>query len=166
MPDKGVMDMSAAISIRKAKGVILDNVFIHGFRQGIILDDSSAILNRVTISHGEVGLAMRRSYALVRRSLFLGNKIDVLADRSSLELIDTVARVIKAYLSNVRVYHYGVNPYELIIQADEVLREQDLVTKKEKFMVLLKKIIEAAKYVAEFYTLIKIIAKLLGYNLP
>ena len=124
-------------------------------------------MNRVTVSHSEVGLAVRRSYAWVRGLLFLGNKIDVLAEESSLELIDTVARVIRLCLSNVRIYHYDVNPYELIFQADEVLRERDLVSKRRKFRVLLKKIVEAAKYVTEFYTLVRIIVKLLvGYDLP
>jgi len=157
--------MRIGILAKNARNIILDNVYIRGFDCGIALENSKALLNRVHVSHSGIGLIARKSYVTLNRSVFLKNKIDILVEITSLEMIDTVARIIKAYLSNVSTIYYNINPYQLISQANEVLRESKPVFKRIKFKALLKKLINYAEHVVTVYELIKIIFRLLGVSL-
>jgi len=158
--------MSTAIYVRGARGVVLDNVVIRGFDKGIVLEDSQAVLNRVFVARSNVGLLARSSHAVVNQSVFLDNAVDVLTYGASLDLIDTFAENIIAYLSNVKIYHYAVNPYKIIAQARDVLKERDSAAKRRKFGRLLKSVIQYATYAKELYEIIKAILRSMGISLP
>ena len=59
-----------------------------------------------------------------------------------------------------------MNVYKLRAHADDILRESDPTVKRVKFKKLLKKLLEIAGYSTTIYTLVKIIAGMLGYSLP
>jgi hypothetical protein len=158
--------LSAAIVVRGARNVLLDNVFIRGFGRGIVLENSSAVLNRVTVSQSGIGLVARRSHAVVNQSAFIGNKIDILAENASLELIDTIVKNLLSYLSNIRVAHYAVNQYMLTAQAREILRERNPAAKRRKFRQLLKTLLQYASYVKTVYDIVKLILRTAGVQLP
>ena len=158
--------MATAIYVRGARGVVLDNVVIRGFDKGIVLEDSQAMLNRVFVTKSNVGLLARSSHAVVNQSVFLDNAVDILADSASLDLIDTFAKKVIAYLSNVRIYHYAVNPYKIIAQARDILKESNPTAKRRKFKQLLKTAIQYAAYAKTLYDIIKTILRSMGIPLP
>ncbi len=158
--------MDTAILVKGARNVVLDNVVIRGFSRGIVLENSTALLNRVVIAQSEIGLVTKRSYVTINQSMFLDNKIDILAENASLNLIDTIARKVLAYFSNITISHYAVNPYRIIAQAREVLKEQDPLVKRRKFRQLLKTLLQYAAYAKTIYDIIKIILKVAGISLP
>ncbi len=158
--------MATAIYVRGARNVVLDNVVIRGFDKGIVLEDTYATLNRVYVTQTNIGLLARKNYALINQSLFLDNAIDILAENASLDMIDTIARTIKAYLSNINIIHYTVNPYRLIAQANEVLQEQNPEIKRRKFRELLETMLKYAAYAKTIYDIIKAVLRAIGIHLP
>ncbi len=81
-------------------------------------------------------------------------------------MIDTIARTIKAYLSNINIIHYTVNPYRLIAQANEVLQEQNPEIKRRKFRELLETMLKYAAYAKTIYDIIKAVLRAIGIHLP
>jgi len=115
--------MTTAIMLRGARNVLLDNVVIRGFERGIVAENSSLLMNRVRAVNGGIGVLLRRSYANILNSQVYGNLIDVLTEESDVNIINSIALKIIAYLSNVSISHYAVNVYELQRLALDVLRE-------------------------------------------
>ncbi|MEB3774326.1 MAG: hypothetical protein GSR86_05310, partial [Desulfurococcales archaeon] len=95
-------------------------------------------------------------------SIFTDNIIDILADNASIEFIDTFARRVISYLTTIKIYHYSVDPYKMIAQAMDILRERDTRKKREKFKKLLKTIMQYATYVTTLYELIDMIKNILN----
>ena len=162
--------MSTAIFVRGARNVILDNVYIHGFVKGIVLENASAVLRGVKTVGCGIGLEARHSHVTTISSVFVGNAIDILAERASIHLIDTIAMNIIAYMSSVTPIHYAVNPYQVMAIAQEVLKERDPKVKRSRFRELLSKIYEYATKSIAMYELLRkilrVIAQLMGINLP
>ena len=159
--------MATAIMLRGARNVLLDNVVIRGFERGIVAENSSLLMNRVRVVNGGIGVLLRRSYANILNSQIYGNLIDILAEESNVNIINSIALKIIAYLSNVSVSHYEVNVYELQRLALDVLSEQDPENKRRKYRRLLKKIkkiAEIASYAASLHYIIRELLRLLGFS--
>ena len=163
--------MGAAILIKGAKRALLQNVVIRGFSRGIVAERSNLFLDRVLVSHSGVGLELKESSAILYGSGFLYNQVDILAERASIELIDTIASTIRAYMSDIHVHHYAINPYKLRILATDVLREKHPERKRRKFKRLLNEIFKYVEYVEhaialyEIYKILRVILRQLGVSI-
>ena len=159
--------MTTAIMLRRARNALLDNVVIRGFERGIVAENSSLLMNRVRVVNGGIGVLLRRSYANILNSQIYGNLIDVLAEESDVNIINSIVLKIIAYLSNVSISHYAVNVYELQRLALDALRERNPENKRRKFKRLLKKIkkiVEIGNYAASLHYIIRELLRLLGFN--
>ena len=86
--------MSTAIYLENARNVLLKNVWIRGFNTGIVAKNSDFLADNIQLSNNLVGIYAENSFATLYRCYFNNNAIDIIANRSSIHQIDTIAKKI------------------------------------------------------------------------
>jgi len=150
----------AAIAIRGSRGVVLKRVFIGNSKVGIKAENTSLYMENVWTVGCQTGGYFRNSWVLGRGNIFLENVIDILAEKSSVDLIDCVVEKIRRPLSRVTVIHYAVNPYQLQVLAHRISITRDPDEKKKLYKKFLNELIKQSKYVPEYRELLAFILRL------
>jgi len=150
--------MPTAISLRGTRNAILENVWISGFEKGIDASDSSLLLSGVNIRGCGTGLSLRGSVASVSDSQFLNNAIDVAVEKSTVFMIDTVARRILEILPKG---DYRINYYKSQHIVREIIDTKDIKKKRLCLRKLLDNI-RYAQYLWTIYQMIKEVFRLSG----
>lgn len=152
--------MVAAIAIRGSREVVLKRVFIGNSKIGIKAENTSLYMENVWTIGCQTGGYFKNSWVLGRSSIFLENDVDVLAEESSVDLIDCIVTRIQRPLSRVTVIHYAVNPYQLQVLAHRISITRDPNEKKKLYKKFLKELLKQSKYVPEYRELLAFILRL------
>lgn len=143
--------MATAIALRRANNVLLRNVTVTGFSKGIEAVDSNLLLGRVRVQRCGIGLDLNNSNAAIYRSQLIDNAIDIVVNKSTAFLVDTVARRIIEVLPKGDI---RINPYQAECIAYEIINTGD-ITKKRTILRKLLKILKVAGYGWLIYRIIK-----------
>jgi len=150
--------MPSAIKLTGAGNAILRNVWISGFDKGIDASESSLLLSGVNIQGCGTGLSLKSSVASISNSKFLNNAIDIAVDKSTVFMIDIIAKRILEILPKS---DYRINYYKSQYIVREIINTKDINRKR----VCLRKLLDNIKYPAYLWTvyqIIKEVSKLLG----
>jgi hypothetical protein len=111
------------------------------------------------LNHNRVGLELTNSPSVIYQSDISNNAIDVLAENSPIQLIDTVVRniIVDGINQFIRTQPVSIhiNPFHLRAQAQDVLNTQNETSKKQKFKNLLKTLQKYGSYAAPLITILK-----------
>jgi hypothetical protein len=80
----------SAIGIEGGKGTTLRNCSIRGFDTTISIKEGEVDLDNVTLTHNRTGLQSIDSKVTIRNSAIHDNEIDVLIQKTSLKVIDSI----------------------------------------------------------------------------
>jgi hypothetical protein len=148
-----VIKIATAIRLHGANRTILRNVWIRGFNKGIEAVNSNLLLSGVNVQRCGTGLGLVNSYASVHRSSFLDNAIDIVVDKSTAFIINTIAYRILEILPKG---DYRINPYTTGRIAHEIIRTRDLKAKRS----LLRKLLNSLKYVRDGWIVYQILKEI------
>ena len=150
--------MATAIALRSANNVLMRNVTISGFKKGIEAVDSNLLLNQVRVQRCGIGLDLINSNASIYRSQLIDNAIDIVVNKSTAFLINTLARRILRILPRG---DYRINPYYIELIANQIITTADMSKKRAGLRKLLN-ILKKTPYVWTIYQIIKEILRFIG----
>ncbi|MPZ05134.1 MAG: hypothetical protein GEU26_01730 [Nitrososphaeraceae archaeon] len=153
--------MVGAISVENAN-VRLKNVKITGFDTAIAAKNSSLNMSDMTFDSNSVALDLERSPTTIINSQFINNRIDLIVDSTPLYVIDSILKNIISRVDSMPFEDVRTNPYKVKAQAKEALRTSDGVSKRTKFIGVIKTVKEYAGYATTFYALFQLIMYMLG----
>jgi hypothetical protein len=148
--------MSSAIVMHNAKNVILRNVWISGFRKGVEAVNSNLLLNNVHIRRCNIGLNLINSNATIHNSMLIENSIDIIVNRSTAFIIESMVRRIMEILPNG---DYRINPYKVWRIANEIINTRN----EEEKRSLLRKLLKYLEYVGYGWIIYQILKEFLSY---
>jgi hypothetical protein len=148
--------MSSAIVMHNAKNVILRNVWISGFRKGVEAVNSNLLLNSVHIRRCDIGLNLVNSNATIHNSMLIENTIDVIVNRSTVSIIESMVRRIMEILPNG---DYRINPYKVWRIANEIINTRSEEEKRSS----LHKLLRYLEYVGYGWIIYQILKEFLNY---
>jgi len=151
-----MVHMSTAIALHGVKNVILRNVWISGFKKGVEAVNSNLLLGGVYIQRSGIGLDLVNSYATIHDSRFIENAIDIVVNKSTAFIINTVASKIVEILPKG---DYRVNPYMVQSIAYEIISTSDVQRKRS----LLRKLLRYLNYVGYGLTVYQILKEFFSY---
>lgn len=147
--------MTTAICLDRSRGVILDNVSIVGFEKGLYAKDSEFLVRNCHFSENKIGIESVNSLGSIYNSEFRENVIDLIVNRSSIHVVDTIAeKVMEITRNGSRIEDVEANWI-----AFRIINTTDPQEKKRLFGKLLEKI----QYVSSVWTLYLMIKEFLNY---
>jgi hypothetical protein len=149
--------MATAIALHGTNNIILRNVWIDGFNKGIEAVNSNLLLGGVHVQRCGVGLDLMNSYASVHDSKFVDNAIDIIVNKSTVFVINTIAYRILEILPKG---DYRLNPYYAERIAYDIIKTKDIGRKRLLLHKLLN-ILKAAGYGWTVYQILREILKLI-----
>lgn len=145
--------MTTAIALRRANNVIVRNVWISGFNKGIEAVNSNLLLSGVHVQRSGIGLELINSYASIHSSKFIDNAIDMIVNKSTAFIINTIASRILRILPKG---DYRINPYTTQFIAYEIINTIDIQRKR----LLLHKLLNILKYAGYGWLVYQILREL------
>jgi len=145
--------MATAIYLDKSRGVVLDNVSIVGFEKGIHAKDSEFLVRNCHFSENKIGIESINSFGSIYNSEFRENVIDLIVNRSSIHLVDTIAKKIMEITRNGS----RIEDVEANWIAFRIINTTDPQEKKRLFRKLL---VEYGQYIGLIWTFYQILEKL------
>ena len=154
--------MATAIKLKNAKRVLLDNVVISGFNRGIEAINSDFALSNSNVRRNVVGVDLTNSDAIIHNSQLVDNAIDIVVNKSRVQLIDTIAYRILEILPKGDC---RMNPYQIERIAYSIINTRDIQEKKRNLSQLLK-YLKNYTHIWGIYQIIKEILRWVGYPIP
>lgn len=148
--------MTTAIRLHGVNNAIFRNVWINGFNKGIEAENSNLLLSSVNVRRCGTGLGLINSYASVHNSNFLDNAIDIVVNKSTAFIIDTIAYRILEILPKG---DYRINPITTGRIARQIIRTTDLKKKRS----YLRKVLNSLKYVRDGYVVYQILKEIRSF---
>jgi hypothetical protein len=153
--------LGTALALRGSSSVFLDNVVIRGFNKGIEAVDSNLLLSGVDVRGCGVGLGLNNSYASIYRSRLSDNVVDLVVNRSTAFVIDTLAHRILEVLPRGDI---RINPYQIERIARRIITTVD-VREKRRLLRWLLSIIKVTPLAWTAYSIVKEALRLRGIYL-
>ena len=133
--------MTIAIYLEGVRQATLRNVMVRGFDIALSVKNSNFIAEDFYSIGNFVGVYAKNSIGTIHRGYFRDNAIDIVANTSSIHVIDTVAKRILEIARN----YYRYELIELGYIASRIINTLDLARKRELYKKLLLKIRKFAR---------------------
>ncbi|AKG91064.1 hypothetical protein GAH_01649 [Geoglobus ahangari] len=141
--------MTTAICLERSRGVVLDNVSIVGFEKGIYAKDSEFLVRNCYISENKIGIESVNSFGSIHNSEFRKNDIDLIVNRSSIHVVDTIAEKVMEITRNGS----RIEDIEAHWIAFRIINATDPQEKRRLF----RKLIEYSQYIGLIWTIYQIL---------
>lgn len=144
----------AAISLRNADNVVFRRCHFINCDKAIEAIDSKIMLDRVDVRRCGIGLDLVNSQAAVQDSMFFDNAIDIVVNKSTAFVMNTVAQRILEILPKG---DYRINPYTTEHLVNTIINTRDVHKKR----VLLGRLLNTFKIAGYGWTVYQIIKEVL-----
>jgi len=128
--------MATAIYLNGVRQAVLNNVVVRGFDVALLAKNSNFIAQDFQSLNNFVGVYAENSSGTIHRGYFKDNVIDIVANSSSIHVIDTVA----SRILEIAEKYYRYEFMELGYIASKILNTIDSAQKRELYKTLLLKI--------------------------
>lgn len=148
--------MTAGIRLKDSKIIVIEGCTFEGFDTGISVDNSDVLISKTNLTNNKVGLALKDSQSIIHKSFFSGNEIDILAENSSYDVIDSlVSNVVNKEINSMPEGTYGLD--KIKIQIKKLLSTKKPDVKKIQWKSLLHNLNEYGKNVSQYLAILKMI---------
>jgi len=148
--------MTTAIAMRNATNVYLKNVTIRGFNKGIEARNSHLLLDGINVQRCGIGLDLIGSKAILYRSQLFDNAVDIVVNKSTAYIIDSVVYSILRILPKD---DYRIDPYRIGRIAFWIVNTADAHEKRRR----LKQLLSLLKYTPLAWTVYQILKEALRF---
>jgi hypothetical protein len=152
--------LATGIKLENSKNIRIFGGTISGFDKGIDAINSNVAITNTTFRRCNVAVNMVNSDAVFSKPIFEDNIIDLVVNRSSAKLINTLTEKIIAVTPKNDI---RVNPFVIERMAIRVINTKDVREKRNRFSKFLKYLKKNYAHIWVIYSILKEIFRLAGY---
>jgi hypothetical protein len=105
--------------------------------------------------NNRVGAELYNTPTTIRQSNFTGNQIDIIAENSPIQLIDSIVSNILQRIDSIPRDDIYIDPYEIEAKARDILATDNPISKRLKFKNFLNRIWQLGRHALTLYGLVK-----------